>query len=208
MYAILILFPNDNFHSLGSSEEQLILDISELSLQLASSGLALPEETNGDEAPLFQDWTLMAAKRRTILIIYMITYAWSVQRNYPTFHCFELHLMYAPASRSLWQAQTDKAWLPLYLESLSKWKHEGYRIGEMFSISPTGVLDKRTEAWLEEVDEFGMLLMSLGKNWPQYFDILTLTIFSSKFRINQSGHVASLVTTSIKKLSKYLISFL
>lgn len=163
IYTILILFPSNDQNSSNSIEEQIILDISELSLQLAAGGLALPEETSQDNLPLYQDWTLISAKRRTILTIYMITYAWSVRRNYPAFHCFELQLMLAPASRPLWQAQTENEWLPLYVEWHSNWKGDGYKIGELFSISATRALNKRTETWLEEVDEFGMLLMSLGQ---------------------------------------------
>lgn len=167
IYAISCLFPVDDSAQSVINEEQLILDISEMSLQLASSGLALDEESGADgRTPPWHDWTVMSAKRRTILTIYMLTWAWSVWRNYPTFYCHELQLMCAPSPRTLWQAQTEKEWLPLYAEWLSKWKGDGYKIGELLSISPNNVLDRRTEDWLEEVDEFGMLLMSQGKNHP------------------------------------------
>ncbi|KAL6889998.1 hypothetical protein GGI43DRAFT_416173 [Trichoderma evansii] len=161
IYVILCLFSDESSARTETSEEQLILDISEISLQLASSGLALQEETADDgQPPLWHDWAIMSAKRRTILTIYMLTWAWSVRRNYPTFYCHELQLMFAPSPKALWQAQTEAEWLPLYRKWLHKWRGDGYRIGELLSLSPKLMLDRRTEDWLEEVDEFGMLLMS------------------------------------------------
>lgn len=165
IYAILCLFPDEGSTRSEINEEQLILDISEYSLHLASSGLALPEETaeNG-QFPQWHDWAIMSAKRRTILTIYMLTWAWSVLRNYPSFYCHELQLMFAPSPKTLWQAQNEAEWLPLYRKWDQRWKGDGYRVGELLSISPKGAIDGRTEDWLEEVDEFGMLLMSQGKS--------------------------------------------
>lgn len=166
MYAILCLFPDENSMRPEISEEQLILDISEISLQLASSGLALHAETADDgRIPPWHDWAIMSAKRRTILTIYMLTWAWSVLRDYPSFYCHELQLMFAPCPKALWQAKTETEWLPLYQKWLQKWEGDGYRIGELLLISPKHMIDRRTEDWLEEVDEFGMLLMSQGKSW-------------------------------------------
>lgn len=163
IYAILCLFPDEDSVRSEVSEEQLILDISEFSLQLASSGLALHEETAHGQIPQWHDWAIMSAKRRTILTIYMLTWAWSVLRNYPSFYCHELQLMFAPSPKALWQAQNEAEWLSLYRKWFQRWKGEGYRIGELLSILPKQMIDRRTEDWLEEVDEFGMLLMSQGK---------------------------------------------
>ena len=151
IYVIMCIFPDENSPQLVLNGEQLILDVSELSLRLASSGLALYEETSdrGQSAPSWHDWTIMSAKRRTILTIYILSWAWSVSRNYPAFYCHELQLMHAPSPRILWQAQTEKEWLPLYMEWLSRWKGNGYRIGELLSLLPEQALDKRTESWLE-----------------------------------------------------------
>ncbi|KAM0511798.1 hypothetical protein ACHAPE_009474 [Trichoderma viride] len=160
IYAILCLFPDEGSVQPEINEEQLILDISEFSLQLASSGLALHEETANGQIPQWHDWAIMSAKRRTILTIYMLTWAWSVLRNYPSFYCHELQLMFAPSPKALWQAQTEMEWLSLYRKWLQRWKGDGYKIGELLSISPKQMIDRRTEDWLEEVDEFGMLLMS------------------------------------------------
>ncbi|UKZ84185.1 uncharacterized protein TrAFT101_000103 [Trichoderma asperellum] len=161
IYAILCLFPDENSVQYEINEEKLILDISEISLRLASSGLALHEETTGEgKISQWHDWTMMSAKRRTILTIYMLTWAWSVWRNYPSFYCHELQLMLAPSPKALWQAPTETEWLPLYQKWFQKWGGDGYRIGELLSISPKHIVDRRTEDWLEEVDEFGMLLMS------------------------------------------------
>jgi hypothetical protein len=165
IYAILCLFTNENSGRSEISEEQLILDISEYSLQLASSGLSLDAETaDHGQIPQWHDWATMSAKRRTILTIYMLTWAWSVLRNYPSFYCHELQLMFAPSPKALWQAQTETEWTPLYQRWHQKWNGDGYKIGELLFISPTQTIDRRTEDWLAEVDEFGMLLMSQGKS--------------------------------------------
>lgn len=166
IYAILCLFPDEGSMRPEINEEQLILDISEFSLQLASSGLALHEETADGQTPQWHDWAIISAKRRTILTIYMLTWGWSVLRNYPSFYCHELQLMFAPSPKALWQAQTEIEWLSLYRKWQQRWNGDGYRIGELLSILPNQMIDRRTEDWLEEVDEFGMLLMSQGKSRP------------------------------------------
>ena len=144
------------------NEEHLILSFQEFTLRLAAAGFSLKEEMEGQMSD-WRQWAFISAKRRSILAAYMITWAWSVQREYPTFHCRELGLMLAPASKLLWQAQSSEDWLPLYAGWLSRWQISGYRVGELFAVPPNDDLDPRTQAWLEEADEFGMLLMSQGK---------------------------------------------
>lgn len=93
-----------------------------------------------------------------------LEWAWSVLHGYPVLSCFELAPLPAPAARYLWQAADAVSWEPLYREWLWKWRNGGsYKMVEFFTINPRGALNLRSEMWLAEADEFGMILMAEGK---------------------------------------------
>jgi hypothetical protein len=70
----------------------------------------------------------------------------------------------APAAKYLWQAADRPSWERLYREWLWKWREGGgYKMAEFFDINPGGALDRRSEMWFAEADEFGMILMIEGK---------------------------------------------
>lgn len=161
IYSTIILFPRGESVHHGVDEERLILSFQDLTLGLAANGLSLEEERDG-QVPTWHSWAFMSAKRRSLLAVYFLTWAWSSSRGYPTFHCRELGLVLAPDTKSLWQARSYEAWRPLYETWQSRWQGNGYRIGETFVIPPQAELDERTQTWLEEADEFGMLLMTTG----------------------------------------------
>lgn len=79
----------------------------------------------------------------------------------------ELCLLLTPAVQSLWQAGSEREWLLLYENWLSRWQDGAYKTGETFVILPNFELDERTMSWLEEADELGILLMSQGKSHLQ-----------------------------------------
>lgn len=82
----------------------------------------------------------------------------------PTFPCTELGFMPAVSSKALWDARTNDEWEITYNRWLSRWTvGGGYLMRELMAVQPGPELDERTEMWLEEVDEFGMMYMSLGK---------------------------------------------
>lgn len=70
--------------------------------------------------------------------------------------------MPAPAAKMLWQVSHKDEWEPLYDRWLMRWESNEYLQQEFWEIEPGVMIDRRTQKWLEEADEFGVLLMSLG----------------------------------------------
>lgn len=70
--------------------------------------------------------------------------------------------MPAPAAKTLWQAQSELEWNALYIRWLARWDGHGYLQGEFDRIRPGIRMEDRAEKWLEEADEFGLIMMSIG----------------------------------------------
>jgi hypothetical protein len=107
---------------------------------------------------------MVTAKRRTIHSFHHVEWAWSVLHGYPVLTCFELGPLPAPPAKYLWQETEEKQWNLSYHKWLSVWKDGGfYRMMEFFHIDPNGPLDSRSQLWLSEADEYGMMVMAEGK---------------------------------------------
>lgn len=73
--------------------------------------------------------------------------------------------MPTPSPKSLWQARDDEEWKGHYSRWLEYWRNGGpHRLEELMLIKPGIEIDERTQRWLGEADEFGLLLMSQGMN--------------------------------------------
>jgi hypothetical protein len=70
-------------------------------------------------------------------------------------------MMPAPAAKYLWQADSQDEWARLYLRWLVMWEGKKYMQWEFVGIKPGVALDKRAELWLEDVDEYGIMFMSI-----------------------------------------------
>lgn len=70
--------------------------------------------------------------------------------------------MPAPAAKVLWQAQTEQEWKTSYINWMSRWSGQGYLQAEFGNIRPGVVMDSRPGRWLEEADEFGFIMISIG----------------------------------------------
>jgi hypothetical protein len=110
---------------------------------------------------------MVSAKRRTILAMHHLEWSWSLRHGYPILTCFELPPFPAPAAEYLWRETEETKWESLYSEWLRLWKGGAYKIGELFDVQAEGNLDARSEKWLSEVDEFGMMLMAESET-PHY----------------------------------------
>ena len=75
----------------------------------------------------------------------------------------ELGPLPVPAPGYLWQEKDEKRWRQQYDVWLDRWKSGFYRMEELFWIKPGCYMDERSEMWLAEVDEYGMLLMAEGE---------------------------------------------
>ena len=141
----------------------LLIELWDMKAALARTGLFLNEEIC-HTLPNWRQWTLTEAKRRTIQSLNHLEWAWSVLNGYPVLTCFELGPLPAPAASQLWRASDEKAWTDLYIEWLWRWKDGSYKMVEFFYIEPKGQLDRRSELWLSEADEFGLMLMAEGES--------------------------------------------
>ncbi|KAK8097754.1 uncharacterized protein PG998_013240 [Apiospora kogelbergensis] len=149
------------------AQADLILQLWDVKKRLAATGLFLPEEADKSQhttPPRWRDWAAISAKRRTILAMHHLEWSWSLRHGYPILTCFELAAVPAPAAGYLWRETDETTWSALYSDWLQHWKDGGvYKIGEFFNIEAEARLDTRSERWLSEADEYGMMLMAESK---------------------------------------------
>ncbi|KAM0263346.1 hypothetical protein ACHAQJ_001202 [Trichoderma viride] len=147
-------------------DAQLLIDMWDVKRRLASTGLFLEQESN-HTLPSWKEWAIVSAKRRTILGLHHLEWAWSLRRGYPILTCFELGPFPAPAARYLWQNGQEKEWERLYKDWLRQWADGSYKMMELFRVNASkdsDALDPRSELWLAEADEFGVMLMAESKS--------------------------------------------
>jgi hypothetical protein len=146
------------------ADAQLLVRMWDVKEQLSRTGLLLDQEVAHTVPPSWKQWALVAAKRKTIHSFHHVEWAWSLLHGYPVLTCFELAPLPAPPPRYLWQADDESQWRSLYVDWLAQWKGGFYRMMEFFHINPGGELDARSELWLAEADEYGMMIMAEGKH--------------------------------------------
>ncbi|KAK8043349.1 hypothetical protein PG993_005779 [Apiospora rasikravindrae] len=144
-------------------QAELVTQLWDVKERLAGTGLFLAEESNHTR-PRWRSWAAVSAKRRTILAMHHFEWAWSLRTGYPVLTCFELAAVPAPVAGYLWRETNETRWESLYDDWLRVWKDGVYKIGEFFHIQAEGSLDPRSEKWLSEADEFGMMLMAESKD--------------------------------------------
>lgn len=141
-----------------------MMGLQDMSLALMKSGLLLNAETQSI-VPSWEAWIAVASKRRAIQASHTLMWAWSLHHKYPPFGCREVAFMPTPSPKSLWQARDDEEWKGHYSRWLEYWRNGGpHRLEELMLIKPGIEIDERTQRWLGEADEFGLLLMSQGMN--------------------------------------------
>lgn len=158
IYSIVLLFV-DSAERDHTKDQEVILKLQDITLDLASTGLFLKAEKDFT-MPTWQEWILMAAKRRTVLVSHLICWAWSVSNGYPDFLCREIGFMPTVEAKTLWQARDEGGFHQSYATWLANWTDGPHTMQELMLISPGVELPERTERWLQDVDELGMMLMS------------------------------------------------
>lgn len=163
LYSIFLLFPRTRQSRTHRQDQNVMMGLQDMSLALMKSGLLLNAETQSI-VPSWEAWIAVAAKRRAIQASHTLMWAWSLQHKYPPFGCREVAFMPTPSPKVLWQARDDEEWKGHYNKWLEYWRNGGpHRLDELMTIKPSIEIDERTQKWLEEADEFGLLLMSQGK---------------------------------------------
>jgi len=127
---------------------------------MLSTGMVLHEEAT-HACPPWRIWAHIEAKRRTILSIYFLIWAYSVAYESRHFNCLQLGRMLAPGPKYLWQATDEKTWRNLYARWLAQWNGRVLVQAEFFLVDKGPVMDPRVETWLEDADELGILIMSI-----------------------------------------------
>ena len=144
------------------ADAELLVQIWDVKHHLSKTGLLLDQETTHTTPP-WREWAIVAAKRRTIHSFHHVEWAWSLLHGYPVLTCFELGPLPAPPAKYLWQETDERRWRDLYAGWLRQWDGGYYKMMEFFHINPGGDLDTRSEMWLAEADEYGMIVMAQGK---------------------------------------------
>lgn len=173
MLVVILFFPLDRAPAIPHPQDaELLIDMWTVTRRLASTGLFLEQEYTHSSPP-WKQWAIVSARRRTIQSFHHLDWAWSLLHGYPTLTCFELGPLPAPAAGYLWREGNERTWQRLYGEWLHQWEGGSYKMAELFHLSSSGSVDRRTEMWLAEVDEFGMVLMAEGKLSPSLMASLT-----------------------------------
>jgi hypothetical protein len=160
---VILLFGSKTRSSISNAESaRLLISMWQVKHRLAGTGLFLGSEMNHG-MPIWREWAIVSAKRRTILALHHLEWAWSVLHGYPELLCTELGPLPAPAEKRLWQERQEVEWECLYEGWLTRWKDGYFAMAELFPIRPGAELDSRAERWLSETDEFGMMIMAEGQ---------------------------------------------
>jgi hypothetical protein len=166
MLHIILLFAIPTQHSPPTqrpTEAELIVQTWDVTQALAATGLFLDQESRNVRPP-WRDWAIVSAKRRTILALHHVEFAWSQMRGYPVLSCFELGPLPAPSPGYLWGEDNELQWQRLYKKWLRRWPAGTYKMVELFHAGSGDGLGARGQMWLAEADNFGMLLAAQSKS--------------------------------------------
>ncbi|KAF2755415.1 hypothetical protein EJ05DRAFT_488186 [Pseudovirgaria hyperparasitica] len=172
LYAIIKLFPPDEVVERDvAKEREIFAHLQDVAYQVAKTGLFLPEsphesgeaEDELGDLPSWDTWLLTEAKRRAIIAVYQMAWAWSVRHSFPVFHGRELDFVQAPAAKTLWEAENEEKFAGAWRLDRRKWGAKPYLMGELPWLAMPGNAerDRRTEMWAEDVDDFGMFVLGL-----------------------------------------------
>ena len=127
---------------------------------LAQSGILATEAETRSIRPTWETWITLSAKRRTVLTMFAFESVYTTLGDLPTFPAYELRLMPVPGAKSLWQAQGRVQWEEAYDFWLQQWGGDYFLMKElMVKPEPRTERDARSQRWLEDADEFSMMLM-------------------------------------------------
>ncbi len=160
VYSIMLVFPSRNQNAIPLLDPSIFAKIRQMVYQTASSGMVLQEETEHG-IPSWEAWIHITSKRRVVFTLYMLHWSYSVYHRLQSFNCEELGYMPAPAPKFLWNATSREQWEGLYKRWLTQWDGREYMQYEFDHVRPGVILDRRTDMWLEDADELGILFSSI-----------------------------------------------
>ncbi|OJD19531.1 hypothetical protein AJ78_00502 [Emergomyces pasteurianus Ep9510] len=160
IYELILLFPSNDQLSVSRLDVKLVKQLSAISRYVVTTGVVLEEESKRTR-PLHECWISVSCKRRALVSLCTIQWAYTVYHGIPAFGCTELHHIPAPAAKYLWQATSSEQWEPLYNRWLAQWDGPYFCLGELLGINSGVRVDPRAELWIEEADEFGMIFVAI-----------------------------------------------
>lgn len=97
------------------------------------------------------------------MVLNLLVWINAMHNGFTNFPCPEGDLTPAPAGKILWNMDSEEKWEVAYDKWLGRWAGLGIvTLGDFER--PSGLdPDLRQEMWLEEADEFGILLTSITK---------------------------------------------
>ncbi|KAI1073780.1 MFS general substrate transporter [Whalleya microplaca] len=175
---------------------QAMMNLQDLACSSSRQGLMCVAEQRRVR-PRWEAWIVAEAKRRTLFAMYLFDSVLSTQEGLQTFLGTELRGLPAPASKSLWAAQTRYDWDTAYNVHLVDWVEEGLRIDELWpmpaDLDESSILARRSrvDQWLENVDEFGTMLYAVTTLSPPALEE-PYSIFDNR----QKGLIVLIVSTA------------
>ncbi|KAJ5087576.1 hypothetical protein N7456_011192 [Penicillium angulare] len=163
IYTIILLSPSTDSQNDRMNDDIVFRKVELFVWHVVRGGLFLSEE-RAQTRPSWEAWVHVTSKRRAILTLYLLHWAYSVLHKVPCFDCRDLGFMPAPAPKVLWQAHTEQEWNTKYIHWLARWSGQIYLQAEFGHILPGAVLSTRAEKWLGEADEFGFIMASIRKS--------------------------------------------
>jgi hypothetical protein len=161
LYTVMLMFPGLGQISVSLVDPAIFLALRKVVSYVARTGMMLVEERD-NERPSWESWVHITAKRRAVFTLYLLHWSYSVYHSLPSFECSQLGFMPAPAPKFLWQADSIEKWEDMYTRWLAQWGDCPYMMREFAAIQASATLERRSEIWLEDADELGILFFSIG----------------------------------------------
>ena len=162
IYAIILLFPDPRQPPSGMFDLPTLAALREFGLYITQSSLILAEE-KAHTRPSWNDWVLVSCKRRSVMDLNLLVWINAMHNGFKNFPCAESDLVPAPAGKLIWNMDSEEKWEVAYDRWLGRWAGLGIvthgDLERPHGLNP----DPRPELWLEEADEFGIMLISLSK---------------------------------------------
>lgn len=162
-YTIILMFPACDQISVTLVDPAIFSNLETTTLRMARTGLILSEEIE-NERPSWEPWIHITSKRRAVFCLFLLHWAYSVYHGLPSFECDQLGPLPAPPPKFLWEAQSKERWEYLYTRWLAQWERDPYLMREFTTIASGPSLQRRSEKWLEDADELGVLFFSIGES--------------------------------------------
>jgi hypothetical protein len=148
--------------SAHSIHQDVVMRLQDLAGDAAAKGTLCYAETEGTR-PDWESWIIASAKRRTLFATSLFDNLVNFSQGSPSFVAVELAGLPAPASKTLWNAQTRQSWNQAYNQQLSHSADGELLISDLWPQPQANMaaLQPKIDRWLSSVDEFGMMLYAV-----------------------------------------------